>query len=220
MAEKTEGASPDSMKRDYFAKVCLVGERVRLEPLSVSHCDPLATAGSDPAIWQFMATQHHAPGTMRSFIDTALAAYAERKALPFAMIDIATEAAVGSARFQYIETAHRRLEIGFTWIGSAFQRSYVNGEAKLLHLWYAFEVLGCRRVEFKADSENTKSRAALVKMGAKEEGLFRKHMIYPDGRNRDSVYFSIIDDEWQNVRQGLEERLGYKVMPSFSEIGD
>ncbi|MGO9134108.1 MAG: GNAT family N-acetyltransferase [Methylovirgula sp.] len=220
MVEKVEGASPASAKRDYFAKVCLVGQNVRLEPLSNSHCDSLAEAGSDPAIWQFTATQHHEPGTMQSFIDSALAQYAERKAVPFAFVDIPSGKAVGSARLQYIEPAQRRLLIGGTWIGTAFQRSYINGEAKLLHLWYAFEVLGCRRVEFMTDAANAKSRAAFVKMGATEEGVFRKHMIYPDGRNRDSVYFSIIDDEWPTVRQTLEGRLGYKVSQSFYDVTD
>jgi RimJ/RimL family protein N-acetyltransferase len=220
MAEKTEGAAPNSMKRDYFAKVCLVGKNVRLEPLSAKHCDSLAAAGADPAIWQFTATQHYAPGSMQSFIDTALKQYAEHKAVPFAFIDIPSGAAVGSARLISIDQANRRLEIGNTWIGTAFQRSYINGEAKLLHLWYAFDVLGCRRVEFKTDAANARSRAAFAKMGAVEEGVFRKHMIYPDGRNRDSVYFSILDDEWPKVRQTLEERLGYNVAPSFYEVTD
>lgn len=220
MIERTDGASPASTKRDYFAKVCLVGNNVRLEPLSAKHCDQLATAGADPAIWQYTATQHHAPGSMQSFIDSALAQSAERKAVPFAFIDIPSEAAVGSARLLSIDQANRRVEIGSTWIGSAFQRSYINGEAKLLHLWYAFEVLGCRRVEFKTDAENARSRAAFAKMGAKEEGIFRKHMIYPDGRNRDSAYFSVIDDDWPNVRQILEGRLGYKVAPRFHEVND
>jgi RimJ/RimL family protein N-acetyltransferase len=217
MAEKTEGA-PESAKRDYFAKVCLTGNNVRLEPLSAKHCDQLATAGADPALWRYTATQHHTPGSMQAFIDSAVAQYAERKAVPFAFIDIPSDSAVGSARFQNIDPAQRRLLIGGTWIGTAFQRSYINGEAKLLHLWYAFEVLGCRRVEFMTDAENAKSRASFVKMGATEEGLLRKHMIYPDGRNRDNALFSIIDDEWPTVRQGLETRLGYKVSPSFHDV--
>lgn len=103
-----------------------------------------------------------------------------------------------------------------TWISPAFQRSHVNTEAKLLQLWYAFEVLGCRRVELKADSENFKSRRAILRLGAKEEGLFRKHMIYPDGRNRDNIYFSIIDDDWKNSRRLLQERLGYEFAPAFA----
>ncbi|HEY5225510.1 MAG TPA: GNAT family protein [Methylovirgula sp.] len=208
-----------SAEPDYFAKVKLIGSRVRLEPLSPNHCDELTSAGSDPAVWRWLPTEHHAPGTMPSFIESALALYAARTAVPFATIDVASGTAVGSTRYHHIEAAQRRLEIGVTWIGAAFQRSYVNTEAKLLQLWYAFEVLGCRRVEFKADSENAKSCRAILRLGAKEEGLFRKHMIYPDGRNRDSVYFSITDDDWENSRRLLEERLGYKFAPAFAVCG-
>ena len=153
---------------------------------------------------------------MRPFIDSALALYAARTAVPFATIDVASGTAVGSTRFHHIEPEQRRLEIGVTWIAPAFQRSHVNTEAKLLQLWYAFEVLGCRRVELKADSENFKSRRAILRLGAKEEGLFRKHMIYPDGRNRDNIYFSIIDDDWKNSRRLLQERLGYEFTPAFT----
>jgi N-acetyltransferase len=200
--------------RDYFAGVTLVGPRVRLELLSQSHCDALSEAGAEPAIWRWLPTEHHAPGTMRSFIDDAVALHTRRAVVPFATIDLASGSAVGSTRFHYIDPVQRRLEIGVTWIAPAFQRSHVNTEAKFLQLWYAFEVLDCRRVEFKADSENTKSRRSIARLGAKEEGLFRKHMIYPDGRNRDSVYFSIIDDEWPHSKALLEARLGYKVDPT------
>lgn len=206
------------MARDYFSKVCLIGEKLRLEPLSQSHSTQLAVAGADPAIWQFTATKHYEPGSMQAFVDAALTQSAERKSVPFAFVNVETDEAVGSARSISIDQANRRLEIGNTWIGSAWQRSHVNGEAKLLHLWYAFDVLGCRRVEFKTDAANERSRAAFAKMGATEEGVFRKHMLYPDGRNRDSVYFSILDDEWPNVRQILETRLGYKVNPIVQDV--
>jgi N-acetyltransferase len=185
---------------DYFAGVTLIGERVRLEPLSQRHVEHLSVAGSDSEIWRWLPTDHHRADSMASFIRVALSQYEERKAVPFATIDVASATAVGSTRYHYIEPEQRRLEIGFTWISSSFQRSYVNTEAKLLQLWYAFEVLGCRRVEFKADAANIKSREAILRLGAKEEGYFRKHMLYPDGRNRDSVYFSIIDDEWPRSR--------------------
>ncbi|TAL79181.1 MAG: N-acetyltransferase [Beijerinckiaceae bacterium] len=193
-----------------------MGSRVRLEPLSPFHCDALTSAGTDPAIWRWLPSEHYAPGTMRPFIDSALALYAAQIAVPFATVDVASGTAVGSTRFHHIEPEQHRLEIGVTWIAPAFQRSYVNTEAKLLQLWYAFEVLGCRRVELKADSENAKSRRAILRLGAKEEGLFRKHMIYPDGRNRDNIYFSIIDDDWKNSRRLLEKRLGYKFTPAFA----
>jgi RimJ/RimL family protein N-acetyltransferase len=199
--------------RDYFAKVSLVGSRVRLEPLAQKHHDSLAVAGTDPAVWRWLPTEHHAAGTMQAFLDDAFERFAAKTAVPFATIDLTKERAVGSTRFHCIEAAQHRVEIGVTWIGADYQRSHVNTEAKLLQLWYAFTVLGCRRVELKADAENQKSRTAILRLGAKEEGYFRKHMIYPDGRNRDSVYFSIIDDEWPAVYADLEARLGYKVEP-------
>jgi RimJ/RimL family protein N-acetyltransferase len=200
--------------------VVLVGERVRLEPLSQRHCEDLSTAGAQAEIWRWMPTAHHAPGSMASFISAALSQYAQRRAVPFATIDIKSATAIGSTRYHCIEPEQRRLEIGVTWISPKFQKSHVNTEAKLLQLWYAFEVLGCRRVEFKADAENMKSRNAILRLGAKEEGYFRKHMIYPDGRNRDSVYFSILDDEWAACKALLLSRLGYDVHPRVSESGD
>ena len=200
-------------KPDYFAPIVLIGERVRLEPLSRKHTDDLSVAGAQADIWRWLPTEHYLPGSMASFIDAALSQYEKRKAVPFATIDMGGSRAVGSTRFHFIEPEQRRLEIGVTWVSSALQRSHVNTEAKLLQLWYAFEVLGCRRVEFKADAENTKSRSAILRLGAKEEGYFRKHMIYPDGRNRDSVYFSIIDDEWEASKALLLSRLGYGVRP-------
>src|SRR5262245_42111669 len=208
------GARPD-----YFARVVLIGQRVCLEPLSQRHVEELSIAGKHPEIWRWLPTDHHTPGSMASFIDAALAQYEKGKAVPFATVDIPSSAAVGSTRFHYIEPEQRRLEIGFTWISSEFQRSYVNTEAKLLQLWYAFDVLGCRRVEFKADAENLKSRQAILRLGAKEEGHFRKHMIYPDGRNRDSVYFAIIDDDWPQSEAYLRSQLGYDVRPRVVEGG-
>ena len=153
---------------------------------------------------------------MTRFVEAALAQQRERRAVPFTTIDRMSGRAAGSTRFHFIEPDNRRLEIGVTWIGPEFQRSHVNTEAKLLQMWYAFDVLSCRRVEWKADAENGKSRDAILRLGAKEEGLFRKHMLYADGRNRDSVYFSVIDDEWPSVRQGLETKLGYGLNPSYT----
>jgi RimJ/RimL family protein N-acetyltransferase len=164
-------------KADYFARVVLIGTRVRLEPLSQRHLEELATAGAQAEIWHWLPTDHHSTGSMASFISGALSQYAQRKAVPFATIDAKSSTAVGSTRYHYIEPEQRRLEIGVTWVSPRFQHSHINTEAKLLQLWYAFEVLGCRRVEFKADAENVKSRNAILRLGAKEEGYFRKHMI-------------------------------------------
>jgi RimJ/RimL family protein N-acetyltransferase len=211
LAERTHGKLEMKQGPDYFAPVILIGERVRLEPLSRWHTDDLSVAGAQPDIWRWLPTEHYLPGSMASFIDAAVSQYAQRKAVPFATIDMQSSRAVGSTRFHFIEPEQRRLEIGVTWVASALQRSHVNTEAKLLQLWYAFEVLECRRVEFKADADNSKSRSAILRLGAKEEGYFRKHMLYPDGRNRDSVYFSIIDDEWAASKALLLSRLGYDV---------
>jgi RimJ/RimL family protein N-acetyltransferase len=203
--------------RSYFAKATLTGARVRLEPLSVKHLADLSAAGTSEDMWRFLPTEHHAPGSMLAFITDALQLFEKSAAVPFATIDLATMTAVGSTRFHFIEEKQRRLEIGVTWLSPHFQRSHANTETKFLQLWYAFEVLGCRRVEFKADADNMKSRAALLRLGAREEGFFRKHMIYPDGRNRDSVYFSIIDDDWGDCKNRLLSRLGYSVTPHVSE---
>ena len=201
---------------DCFKPVLIKGVRVALEPLSLGHLDDLAVAGSDESIWRYLPSAHHRPGSMLAFIEQALDAHERHAALPFATIDQTTKKAVGSTRYHHIAAEHRRLEIGVTWIGTAFQRSHINTEVKLLQFWYAFEVLMCRRVELKADVDNSKSRAAILRLGAKEEGLFRKHMLYADGRNRDNVYFSVVDDEWPQVRARLEGKLGYSVVPAFS----
>jgi RimJ/RimL family protein N-acetyltransferase len=200
---------------DFFKPVAITGKRVALEPLSFRHLDDLTAAGTDASIWRWLPSAHHLPGSMAEFIASALTAHAERSALPFATIDLVAKRAVGSTRYHHVAAAHRRLEIGVTWIGTAFQRSHINTEAKLLQLWHAFEVLQCRRVELKADVDNAKSRAAILRLGATEEGVFRKHMLYADGRNRDNVYFSIVDDEWPRIRALLESKLGYPVLPTI-----
>jgi RimJ/RimL family protein N-acetyltransferase len=203
---------------DFFTSVLIKGSRVALEPLTLRHLSDLASAGADETIWRWLPTPHFQPGSMRSFIEAAMTAQKRRTAVPFATIDLPSKKAVGSTRYHHIDTEHRRLEIGVTWIGMAHQRSHINTEAKLLQFWYAIEVLKCRRVELKADVENSKSRAAILRLGATEEGIFRKHMLYADGRNRDNVYFSIIDDDWPRVRAGLEGKLGYRVTPTYVEV--
>jgi RimJ/RimL family protein N-acetyltransferase len=204
------------MSMDYFSPVTLLGPRVSLIPIPHEHTWELAKAGADENIWRWMPSSHFLPGSMGEFVQSALELQRARRVVAFTTIDRTSSKIAGSTRFHYIEPEHRRVEIGMTWISTEFQRSYVNSEAKLLQMWYAFEVLRCRRVEWKTDSENAKSRAALLRLGAKEEGLFRKHMVYPDGRNRDSVYFAVIDEEWPGVKRRLEDRLGVPFYPSFS----
>ncbi|MBI3193358.1 MAG: GNAT family N-acetyltransferase [Ignavibacteriae bacterium] len=131
----------------------------------------------------------------------------EGTALPFAIIENNSNKAIGSTRYGNIDHVNKRLEIGWTWVARPWQRTAINSETKLLLLTHAFETLGCIRAEFKTDSLNLQSRAALLRIGAKEEGIFRNHMITPGGRIRHSVYFSIIESEWKDVKKRLEEKL-------------
>ena len=140
---------------------------------------------------------------MKSYIGTALKWQEQGTALPFVIIDNASGKIVGSTRYANVDHDNRRLEIGWTWIASPWQRTAINTEAKFLLLLHAFEVLGCNRVEFKTDSINQQSRSALLRIGAKEEGILRNHMITPLGQIRHSVYFSVILEEWPGVKQKL-----------------
>jgi RimJ/RimL family protein N-acetyltransferase len=145
---------------------------------------------------------------MGSYIGEALQAQAAGKALPFAVIDRSTGRAVGSTRFGNFEPAHRRVEIGWTWLGTPWQRTAFNTESKYLLLTHAFETLGVNRVEFKTDALNEQSRKAILRLGAVEEGVMRRHMVARNGRVRDSVYYSIIAGEWPDVKTHLLRLLG------------
>ncbi len=185
----------------------LVGGHVRLEPLTLAHLAGLTAAGSDPRIWRWMPLDGSTPAGMAGIVEAALAAQAAGAELPFVTIEAATGRVVGSTRYLALAPAHLRLEIGWTWIDPAFQRSAVNTEAKLLGMGHAFETLGMRRVEFKTDALNEPSRAAILGIGAQFEGIFRKHMVMPGGRARDSAYYSVIDTEWPDVQAHLQARL-------------
>lgn len=187
--------------------VTLEGRYVRLEPLSIEHLDELCAAGLDEQIWRWSPEPVQDREGMLAYIVSALALQEECSALPFAIRELGSGLAIGSTRYGNIERAHRRVEIGWTWIGRNWQRTAVNTESKLLLLRHAFETLSCVRVEFKTDSLNERSRAALLRIGAKEEGTLRNHMITSTGRKRHSVYFSIIDSEWLDVKRELEARL-------------
>ncbi len=182
----------------------LVGDVVQLVPLTVGHVDALCEVGFDPEIWRWMPKGVRDRGAMQEWVEEALTAQHAGSAIPFATTLRETGRVIGSTRFMNIDTSHRRAEIGATWIAPAWQRSRVNTEAKYLMLRYAFEEQQRRRVEFKTSSQNIKSRTAILRLGATEEGTFRKHMIQEDGSNRDTVYFSIVDDEWPAVKAQLE----------------
>jgi RimJ/RimL family protein N-acetyltransferase len=190
-----------------FAPITLEGRFTRLEPLSMEHLDQLCEVGLDEELWRFTQTNIQSKDDMRAYIGAALQLQSEGSALPFATIDRATGRVAGSSRYGSIDRSNRRAEIGWTWLGRSFQRTALNTEAKFLMLRHAFEGLGCIRVEFKTDSLNERSRRALARVGAKEEGTLRNHMITPSGRLRHSVYFSVIDAEWPDVKAGLDEKL-------------
>ena len=187
--------------------VILEGARVRLEPLTLDHVPRLAEVALDPAIWQWTLARPTSEADLRAWAEAALAGRDAGSELPFVTIDVATGRPIGSSRYMNIVLEHRRLEIGWTWVAPAWQRTGANREAKLLMLGHAFDDLGCRRVEFKTDSLNEPSRTALLGIGATFEGIFRNHMVMPDGRMRHSAYYSVIDDEWPAVRAGLERSL-------------
>lgn len=180
---------------------------MRLEPLSLAHHADLCEVGLEEELWRWIPQNVRTSEDMRAYIEEALRSQAQGSALPFATIEKTSGRAIGSTRFGNIEPAHRRVEIGWTWLGLAWQRTAANTEAKYLMLRHAFETWKCLRVEFKTDSLNERSRAALLRIGAKEEGIFRNHVVTWTGRIRHSVYYSIIDSEWPEVKASLEARL-------------
>jgi RimJ/RimL family protein N-acetyltransferase len=185
--------------------VTLEGRHVRLEPVSLAHVPALWRVGAYEEIWRYIPYAIHSEDEMRTYIESELAKQQAGSVVRFATIAKAIEQPVGSTSYLGINQYHRRLEIGGTWITPAWQRSPINTEAKYLQLRHAFETLGCIRVEFKTDSLNTKSRQALARIGALEEGTFRNHMVMPSGRIRHSVYFSITSEDWPGVKAHLEE---------------
>ena len=182
----------------------LSGRHVRLEPLSLAHLPALQAAGADEGLWTYFVRSFAAPEAMRRFVESALADQQAGTALPFAVVDVASGTTVGSTRFGMIDRHHRRAEIGWTWLAPARQRGPLNTEMKYLMLRHAFEALGLLRVEFKTDVLNEKSRRALERIGATQEGIFRNHMVMHTGKIRDSVWFSVIDRDWPRVKQHLE----------------
>jgi len=187
--------------------IVLEGAHVRLEPLAKSHLAGLAEAGLDEELWKWIPIPVRTHHEMAAYIETALGEQERGVALPFAIVEKATGRVIGSTRYGNIDRGHHRVEIGWTWVARDWQRTAVNTEAKYLLLKHAFETLGCMRVELKTDSLNERSRAAILRLGAREEVIFRNHMITASGRIRHTVYFSIIDSEWPVVKGRLEAKL-------------
>lgn len=187
--------------------IALEGDHVRLEPLSKeAHLDGLREAGSDPTIFRWFRRSLSDDGAMGRWVEAAIESREDGTALPFATVHRASDTVIGSTRFGNAVPDHDRVEIGWTWITPDHQRTPANTEAKYLMLRHAFETWGCRRVEFKTDTRNRKSRAALERIGATEEGTLRQHMNSHSGI-RSTVYFSILDTEWHRVEAALRETL-------------
>ncbi len=195
------------MTADWRHVPVLEGRHVRLEPLTQSHHAGLTEVGLNPDLWELIPYRVTTPDEMTAYIERALKDQAAGVSLPFAAIDRASGKIIGSTRYMNVEPAHRRVEIGATWIARPWQRTAINTEAKYMMLRYAFETLGCIRVELKTDALNRRSRNAIQRIGAMEEGIFRRHIITWSGRVRDSVYFSVVDREWPRVKAALESRL-------------
>jgi N-acetyltransferase len=187
--------------------VTLRGSVIVLEPLRMEHVDALARAGMDPELWRWTQQRVKSRDDMERYVITALDETARGTALPFAIIERSSGAIIGSTRYAEISVPNRRVEIGWTWITPAYQRTAVNTEAKLLLLRHAFEVLRTIKVQLKTDALNNVSRRAILRLGATEEGILRKHSIAETGRVRDLVYYSILDTEWPAIKRQLEQKL-------------
>lgn len=185
----------------------LTGKTVELRPLEQTHAQALLDAAADGQLWNMKLTVVPGPDTIDGYLATALEGRAGGSVMPFVIALRETGAIVGSTRFWKIDRANRKLEIGHTWLSESVQRSAVNTEAKYLLLSHAFDAMQCVRVQFTTDELNEKSRSAILRIGAKQEGVVRHERIMPDGRKRNSVRFSIIDDEWASVKAMLEAKL-------------
>lgn len=188
--------------------VTLAGAHVRLEPLAAAHAAGLWAAGDDPEIWRYMP---YGPidsrGKMTAWVDDMLRRQSAGADLPFAVIGLPEQRPIGATRYMTIDRPNRSLEIGGTWLGRDSRRTAANTECKYLLLRHAFEALACIRVQFRTDVRNARSQAALERIGAVREGVLRKVVILPDGHQRSSVFYSILDEEWPAVRGRLESLL-------------
>jgi RimJ/RimL family protein N-acetyltransferase len=184
----------------------LIGRTTELRPLQADHAPALLAAAADGELWNMTVTVVPGPATIDAYVATALEGREAGTVMPFVIVRRDTGAICGTTRFWKIDRINRKLEIGHTWLGRSVQRSGVNTEAKYLLLAHAFDVMDCVRVQFTTDELNEASRAAILRLGAKQEGIVRHERIMPDGRKRNSVRFSIIDAEWPAVKAALEAK--------------
>lgn len=190
-----------------FEKRVLEGTQVRLEPLSVKHREGLCNAILDGELWRLFVTMVPHPDNIDTFLADAEDLYQAGDGVSFAIIDKASGRVAGSTRFMKANIPHRRVEIGYSFLAKSWQKTRTNTETKFLMLNYAFETLGFNRVELLTDYLNQTSRKAIARLGARQEGILRSHMVMPDGRLRDSVLYSMIKHEWPGIKQHLTCKL-------------
>lgn len=185
----------------------LTGSRISLVPLAYQHKEPLLAAAADGNLWELWYTGVPGKKTIDHYIEFALKEQKEGHSLPFAVKDNHSGKILGSTRFCHAEASNKRLEIGYTWYAKSVQKTSVNTECKYLLLKHAFEQLACIAVEFRTHWHNQASRAAIARLGAKQDAVLRNHKIMPDGSYRDTVVFSIIENEWPAVKTSLQHRI-------------
>jgi RimJ/RimL family protein N-acetyltransferase len=195
------------MAARFVEPVTLTGQHATLEPLARSHADAIRAAAADGELWKLWYTSVPAPDKVDAWLDIALDMRERQGALPFAVRDAARGEIVGSTRYFNIDAVNRRLEIGHTWYAKRAQRTAINTECKLMLLTHAFETLRCIAVEFRTHWFNHRSREAILRLGAKQDGVLRNHQLLSDGSRRDTVVFSILDSEWAAVKRHLAARL-------------
>ena len=187
--------------------VTLERDGIRLEPMTAEHASGIATAAADGNLWELWYTAVPEPGNVAKYIADALAGASEGRMLPWVVRDVASDAIIGSTRYHDIVAACDRVEIGYTWYGASWQRTRVNTVCKLLLLAHAFDTVGCHVVGLRTDNFNFRSQRAIEGIGAKKDGVLRHHQARRDGTVRDSVFYSILQTEWHDVRRHLELRL-------------
>ena len=191
------------MQQLFSMPVILQNKKARLIPLQKEHFEELNSIAFDESLWKYTITKIYTEDDLRNYIEIAIEEREKFQSYPFVIYDVATGKIAGSTRYGNISPEHRRVEIGWTWYSPVFQRTGLNRACKFELLQYAFEKLNCIRVELKTGSLNLTSQTAIAKIGATKEGILRKHMIQEDGSFRDTVYFSILQDEWPSVKQSI-----------------
>ncbi|MEV4434496.1 GNAT family protein [Streptomyces sp. NPDC049585] len=203
-----EAAPVGSRCAGWFDRPVLAGLRVRLEPLSPVHAEGLLEAGDDPQVWRWLPVRRPGdPVAMRAYVAELLGRHRDGLAVPWAQIDVRTGRVAGVTAFRDLAPGDRGLHIGHTWLGARWQRTGINTEAKLMLLERAFDVLGAIRVSWTAHPENQQTLRAIERLGARRDGVLRRHRIMPDGTYRDTVVYSLIDSEWPAARDALRARL-------------